>query len=133
MDQQQLWVEPVGSIIVARLRGVLGAEMLQECQARVLALARDTNQRRVLYDSLEVTAPDLDMVRLQQQLEREKKAVLGDTPLRTAILVPNTRIAYLARIAFGQFGEAHYRVFYNDLVAALKWLEEPGRADRPPA
>jgi hypothetical protein len=29
----------------------------------------------------------------------------------------------LARIAFGQFGEGEYRVFYNDLVEALRWLE----------
>jgi len=63
MEQQQLWVEPVGSIIVARL---------------------------------------------------------GAMSLRTAILVPNTRIAYLWRIAFGQFGEEHYRVVFNDLVRALK-------------
>jgi hypothetical protein len=125
MEQQYLWVEPVGSIIVARLRGVLSAEMLQECQDRVLALARDTGQARVLYDSLEVIAPEIDLVLLQQRLEREKKASLGALPLRTAILVPNTRIAYLARLAFGQFGEEHYRVFYNDMGRALKWLEAP--------
>jgi hypothetical protein len=41
-----------------------------------------------------------------------------------AILVPNTRIAYLARIAFGQFGEGAYRVFYNDMAQAILWLEE---------
>jgi CRISPR/Cas system endoribonuclease Cas6 (RAMP superfamily) len=44
--------------------------------------------------------------------------------LRTAILVSNTRVAYLARIAFGHAGEANYRVFYNDFAAAFRWLEE---------
>lgn len=125
MDQQQLWVEPIGKIIIARLRGVLSAELLQECQQRVLALARETHQACVLYDSLEVSAPDIDLVLLQQRLETEKKLSLGAVPLRTAILVPNTRIAYLARIAFGQFGEQHYRVFYNDIGSALRWLETP--------
>ena len=128
MHQQQLWVEPVGSLILARLRGVLSPEMLQECQQRVLALARESNQLRVLYDCLELTAPEMDLVLLQQRLETEKRAVLGAVPLRTAILVPNTRIAFLARISFGQFGEAHYRVFYNDMTRAVKWLEEPDAA-----
>ena len=126
MQQQQLWVEPVGSLILARLRGVLSPEMLQECQQRVLALARESHQPRVLYDCLELTAPEMDLVLLQQRLETEKRAVLGSVPLRTAILVPNTRIAFLARISFGGFGEEYYRVFYNDMGRAVKWLEESG-------
>ncbi|RJF99197.1 hypothetical protein [Noviherbaspirillum saxi] len=124
MEQQKLWVEPVGSIIMARLRGACTAEMLKECQERVLALAKDTQHVKVLYDSLELDAPDIDLVLLQQRLEAEKKVSLGSVPLRTAILVPNTRIAFLARIAFGQFGEGQYRVFYNDMVQAIRWLEE---------
>lgn len=124
MKQQKLWVEPVGSIILARIRGVCTAEMLKECQERVLALAKDTQHLKVLYDSLELEVPDMDLVLLQQGLEAEKKMSLGSVPLRTAILVPNTRIAFLARIAFGQFGEGQYRVFYNDMVQAIKWLDE---------
>ena len=81
MRNEQIWVEPVGSVIVARIRGKATAEILRECEHRVLELARDT-------------------------------------------LVSNTRIAYLARIAFGHAGEASYRVFYNDLAAALAWLED---------
>lgn len=124
MEQHKIWVELVGSIIMARLRGVCTAEMLEECQGLVLTLAKDTQQVKVLYDSLELEVPGIDLVRLQQQLETEKKMSLGSVPLRTAILVPNTRIAFLARIAFGQFGEGQYRVFYNDRVQAIKWLEE---------
>lgn len=70
MEQQKLWVEPVGSIIMARLRGVCTAEMLKECQERVLALAKDTQHVKVLYDSLELEAPDIDLVLLQQRLSR---------------------------------------------------------------
>lgn len=88
-----------------------------------MELARDTQHVRVLYDALELEAPQIELVLLQQRLEAEKKASLIDVSLRTAILVPNTRIAYLARIAFGQAGESNYRVFYNDFGAALKWLE----------
>ena len=38
---------------------------------------------------------------------------------RVALLVPNSRLAYLSRLAFG--GGDH-RVFYNDLAAAITWL-----------
>ena len=66
----------------------------------------------------------MELVLLQKQLDSEKKGNLGSASLRTAILVSNTRIAYLARIAFGHAGEASYRVFYNDFAAALRWLED---------
>jgi hypothetical protein len=36
-------------------------------------------------------------------------------------VVPNTRLAYLARLAFG---EGDYRVFYSDMTAAILWLEQ---------
>lgn len=127
MRDPAIWVEPVGSVIVARLRGKPTAEMLRECEQRVLDLARDTQQVRVLYDALELEAPEMELVLLQQRLDTGKKDNLRAASLRTAILVPNTRIAYLSRIAFGHAGEANYRVFYNDFGAALKWLEQPDR------
>ena len=37
------------------------------------------------------------------------------------IVVPNSKLAYLARLAFG---EGDYRVFYNDMVTAIQWLAE---------
>ncbi len=123
MDQQKLWVEPVGGIIVARLRGVCSEEVLKECQERVLALVRDINQVKVLYDALEMEAPNVNLVFAQQKLEVDMKAKMGQLPLRKAILVPNTKLAYLSRIAFGQFGEGEYRVFYNDITQAIRWLE----------
>lgn len=124
MRNEQVWVEPVGSVIVARVRGMPTAEMLRDCERRVLELAQDTQQVRVLYDALELEPPEMELVLLQKQLDSEKKDSLGSATLRTAILVSNTRVAYLARIAFGHAGEANYRVFYNDLAAALHWLEE---------
>jgi hypothetical protein len=124
VNNEQIWVEPVGLVIVARIRGRATAEMLRECEQRVLELARDTHQVRVLYDALELEPPEMELVLLQKQLDAAKKANLGLATLRTAILVSNTRIAYLARIAFGHVGEANYRVFYDDRAAALAWLEE---------
>jgi hypothetical protein len=121
MELQKLWIEPVGNMIVARLRGVPTEEVLQECQERILALVQDTQQGKVLYDTLEMEAPDIDLVLTQQKLQEELRAKLGDVKLRKAIVVPNTRIAYLSRIAFG---EGNYRVFYNDLTEAIKWLAE---------
>ena len=127
MRDERIWVEPVGSVIVARLRGKPTADMLKECERRVRELAGETQHVRVLYDAMELEPPEMDLVLLQQQLDTAKKASLDAASLRTAILVPNTRIAYLSRIAFGHAGEANYRVFYNDYGAALKWLEQPAR------
>jgi hypothetical protein len=124
MEQQQLWVEPVGKIIVARIRGECTEAILKECQERVLMLVKETHQARVLYDALEMEAPSVELLLLQQKLELKTRTVLGQTPLRKAILVPNTRLAYMSRIAFGEFGEGEYRVFYNDLAQAIRWLED---------
>lgn len=124
MNQQQLWVEPVGEIVVARLRGKCDEKVLKACQERVLELVRDTRQIKVLYDALELEDPTVDMAVLQQQMDSDAWKRFGPVALRRAILVPNTRIAYLARIAFGQFGEGAYRVFYNDMAQAVLWLEE---------
>jgi hypothetical protein len=52
--------------------------------------------------------------------QRELDEQLGSVKLRRAIVVPNSRIAYLARLAFG---EGDYRVFYNDTAAAIAWLD----------
>lgn len=53
----QLWVEPVGDLIIPRVRGQPSESLLRECQERVLQIARDTSGRRVrkvLYDALEM-------------------------------------------------------------------------------
>jgi hypothetical protein len=123
MDRQQLWLEPVGAFIIVRIRGRASEALLKEMQARLMELIDDTQQRHILYDALEMDDPTEELALLQERLERETKDILG-APLRKAILVRNTRSAYLARIAFGQFGEGEYRVFYNDLAQAVRWLEE---------
>jgi hypothetical protein len=117
--QDQLWVEPVGDLIIARLRGVPTEALLKECQERVLLLLQDTRRGKVLYDGLEMESPALDVALSQRKLDEE----LGNVRLRRAIVVPNTRLAYLARLAFG---EGDYRVFYSDMTAAILWLGQEG-------
>jgi hypothetical protein len=124
----QLWVEPVGGLIVARVRGLPTEALLRECQERVMQIARDTNANstgtihRVLYDALEMESPPVDVPLEQRRLDEQ----LDGLQLRRAIVVPNTRLAYLARLAFG---EGDYRVFYSDITAAITWLSQPANSD----
>jgi hypothetical protein len=117
--QGQAWVELVGDLVVARVRGEPTEAILRECQDQVLFLVRDAGRGKVLYDTLEMEAPPVDVPWVQRELDEK----LGTVKLRRAIVVPNSKLAYLARLAFG---EGDYRVFYNDIVAAVRWLcEEP--------
>jgi len=112
-----LWVEISGDIIIARLRGEPTVQLLQECQAQVVQLAREAGRARVLYDVLEMHPPHVDVPWSQRELDEK----LGELQLRRAIVVPTAKLAYLARLAFG---DGDYRVFYNDIAAAVKWLTE---------
>ena len=123
MLNSQLWIEPLGNVVVVRVRGELTESLLKEIHERVIQLLRDTEYTRVLYDALEMESPDIDIALLQEKLDEKTRQLFADQSLRKAILVSNTRLGYLSRIAFGQFGEGDYRVFYNDLSHALQWLE----------
>ncbi len=113
----QAWVELVGDLVIARVRGEPSEELLRTTQEQVLFLVRDAARGKVLYDALEMDAPPVDVPWAQRGLDEQ----LGSIKLRRAIVVPNSRLAYLARLAFG---EGDYRVFYNDMVAAVKWLSD---------
>jgi hypothetical protein len=80
-------------------------------------LAREAGRAKVLYDTLEMIPPHVDVPWSQRALDEQ----LGDLQLRRAIVVPTSKLAYLARLAFGT---GDYRVFYNDIAAALRWLTE---------
>lgn len=113
----QLWVEPVGDLIIARLRGCPTEELLRDCQEKVLFLVKDAGRGKVLYDTLEMEVPHVDVPWAQRQLDER----LGPVTLRRAIVVPNSKLAYLARLAFG---EGDYRVFYSDMISAIRWLSD---------
>lgn len=119
----QLWVEVVGELVIARVRGIPTEAMLRKCQEQVLFLVQEAGRGKVLYDTLEMEAPSFDIPWVQRELDEK----LGAIQLRRAIVVPNSKLAFLARLAFG---EGDYRVFYNDMVEAVKWLSESKRHDR---
>jgi hypothetical protein len=113
----QLWIEPVGDVIIARMRGIPTEALLKECQERILSLVKDTEKGLILHDCLEMETPQVEVPVSQWQLDKQVSTVR----LRRAVVVPNTRLAYLARLAFG---EGDVRVFYNDMAGALAWLTE---------
>jgi hypothetical protein len=110
-----VWVELSGGIIIARVRGEPSEELIHEIQQRVLVLIQDTEHRKVLYDALEMEPPTVEVTLVQQRLSED----IHKKGARVAILVPNSRLAYLSRIAFGA---GDHRVFYNDLGQAISWL-----------
>lgn len=116
----QCWVEVVGELIVARVRGEPTESIIRECQEKVLFLVSDAGRGKVLYDALEMEAPPVDVPWAQRALDEK----LGSIQLRRACVVPNSKIAFLARLAFG---EGDYKVFYNDIIAAVKWLSADDR------
>jgi hypothetical protein len=117
MNNGEAWVELVGDLVVARVRGEPTEQLLRDTHEKVLFLVRDAGRGKVLYDTLEMIAPPVDVPWSQRALDEN----LGQIKLKRAIVVPNSRLAYLARLAFG---EGDYRVFYNDMIAAIKWLTE---------
>lgn len=113
--EQRTWVGLSGDIVVARVRGSLTKEEVTSAQEQVLLLLDQTKRWRVLYDVLEMEPPSINLTLAQ----REHSDQLYRKGVRIAILVPDTRTAYLARLAFGQ---GDYRVIYDDLTEALAWL-----------
>src|SRR5450830_1650899 len=99
MLNSQLWIEPLGNVVVVRVRGELTESLLKEIHERVIQLLRDTEYTRVLYDTLEMESPDIDIALLQEKLNEKTKQLFADQSLRKAILVSNTRLGYLSRIA----------------------------------
>jgi hypothetical protein len=116
-NQNQVTVQLADSLIHARVWGCPTEAVLQECQSEVLSLVRDSGVRKVLYDALDMEPPPVSIPWAQRALDEQ----LVDIKLRRAIVVPNTKIAFLARLAFG---DGDYRVFYEDKAAALEWLSE---------
>ena len=116
MSVGEAWVSLEGDVVVARVRGEPTEALLRSTQEQVVRLAGDAGGR-VLYDTLEMTAPPVDVPWSQRSLDE----TLGAIQLKRAIVVPDTRLAYLARLAFG---EGDYRVFYDDRAAAIRWLTD---------
>jgi hypothetical protein len=111
----QFDVQRVGDMIIARVRGEPTPAVLKACQEQILLLSQASGTQRVLYDTREMLPPPVDVPWAQRDLDAGMKAV----HLRRAIVVPDSRLAFLARLAFG---DGDYRVFYEDVAAATSWL-----------
>lgn len=109
----------MGDLIVVRVRGIPTETLLKECHDQVRVLLQETGRRRILYDGLEMEAPPVEVPLSQWKLDAE----IDTSQLQRAIVVPNAKLAYLARLAFG---DGNYRVFYNDLTGAFHWLSLGG-------
>lgn len=111
----QFSVELDGEIIVARIRGDLTLDLLLNLSEKIREFAESSRKESVLIDALQMSHPSIDVPIKQWELSQEK----AEPKLRRAIVVSDTRMAYLARLAFG---EGDYKVFYSDLKKAFDWL-----------
>ena len=75
MSSGEAWVERVGELVIARMRGEPTEELLRTTQEKVLALVRDTGGGRVLYDTLEMTPPPVGVTWAQRQLDEQLGAI----------------------------------------------------------
>jgi hypothetical protein len=113
----QFSVEMEDDVVVARVEGEPTEQLLAACQREVLRLVLDSGRGNVLYDATKMTAPPVDVPWAQRDLDEQ----LGPLRLRRAIVVPNSKLAFLARLAFG---DSDYRVFYGDRGAAVRFLRD---------
>lgn len=89
-------------------------EMVRKVNDDVLALARAGRGPGVLLDATRMLAPPTQVAWLQRDLLWRLESLV-----RCAVVVADSRCAFLARIAFG---DANYRIFYGDLESAERWL-----------
>jgi hypothetical protein len=106
-------IEVADNIAIVCVRGEPTKELIAACQARVLAIAQQGVVTAVLYDARAMQPPTIDVPWTQRTLDEQERP-----ELRRAIVVPNAKLAFLARLAFGEDD----RVFYDDFAAAEKWL-----------
>lgn len=109
--------EAMGSLVVVRLTQAVSERVLEECQLCMLETMAQTGSKAVLYDLTEMQPASVNVLLYQRLLDEHVRHL----DLRRAIVVPNTQIAHLARLAFGV---GDYRLFYDDLDAAKRFLRD---------
>ena len=114
----RLTCELVNNVVVATLQGEPTERVLEQCRAEILALARRSGIRAVLYDFRQLSlAPSAKVLLHQEALDHETPGM----KLRRAVVVPDTSIGYLARLAFSA---DDCLVFLNDYAAAVRFLSK---------
>jgi len=109
--------EALGSLVVVRLTEAITERVLEECQLCMLETLQRTGSKAVLYDLTELQPTPVNVLLYQRLLNEHVRHL----DLRRAIVVPNTQVAHLARLAFGV---GDYKLFYDDLDAAKRFLRD---------
>ena len=109
--------EAVGSLVVVRLTQAVNERVLEECQLSVLETMEQTGAKAVLYDLTQMQPTPINVLLYQRILNEHVRHL----EIRRAIVVPNTQIAHLARLAFGV---GDYKLFYDDFEAAKRFLRD---------
>ena len=109
--------EAVGSLVVVRLMQPVNERVLEECQLCVLEKMQQTGSKAVLYDLREMQPTSVNVLLYQRILNEHVRHL----DLRRAIVVPNTQLAHLARLAFGV---GDYKLFYDDFDGAKRFLRD---------
>ena len=105
-----------GNLIHATYRGAMTMDLVRDAQRQIETLLNTTPDARVLYDTLEMEPPSM-------QLALEMKAFdarVQPRVVRSATLVPDAMTAFMAKVAFALSRD--HKVFYNDREKALEWL-----------
>jgi hypothetical protein len=93
--------EFVNHIVVATLQGEPTKRILEACQVEVLAVVRGSGMRAVLYDFRQLSqGPSAKVLLHQEALDHETNGL----KLRRAVVVSNSAVGYLARLAFSADG-----------------------------
>jgi phosphoribosylaminoimidazole carboxylase (NCAIR synthetase) len=111
----QVWVERVSGVIMASMRGDVTKAMLCQRHEQILQIANDTSSRKLLLNDLEMHPMSYEMLEAQKVFNKQLEAL----HFKIAIVVPDSRLAYLARL---QFNGAGQRIFYTDTAKAIEWL-----------
>ena len=111
--------EAQGPLVVVKITRAVTERALEKCQRCVLATLKQTGCNGVLYDLTEMPQVPINVLLYQRLLDEH----VAHLEIRRAIVVPNTIVAHLARLAFG-FGD--YRLFYDDIEAAKRFLRDAG-------
>jgi hypothetical protein len=113
----KVWVELVGQIIIARILGEPSEELLELRYKRILQIEKATTCKKLLLDDLQMKAPTYADIEKQHALNPE----LNNLGFKIAIVVPDSQMAYLARL---KFNHENHKVFYDDMVEAISWLAQ---------
>lgn len=113
---EQIWVELVDGVLVAKVRGPVSAALLERCQQEVRELAGSSLGVPVLYDALELQGPEAAF-----EPAHTAPPPPGAHGARGAIVLADGRLRNPLRMAFGDdYDEC--RIFDNDLDAAYSWV-----------